>query len=616
MRAAFPCPRMSTMVPDIKTFSWIARLVAVTAGLVLPLGACGGLGLEGQRTGKLGPAEQQQLNSSLKVASASADAGQLEAAERLYTQLSRHFPSAPEPRLGLGYLALEARDFTLADKLFAEADERSVEPAAKAEALLGAGRASLGTGDTAAAKSHFLAASKLAKGTPAEAWVANGLGVVATIEGDHARARTHYEAALKSSPSHPLITANLVRALAQSGEGSEAQRLYAQYPASHWLDGDAAALSRLLKDKGKKKKAALAAGAKVQLFSARSRKRALAAWNQLSSKEKDLLGSLAHRVVKVEIPKRGVFYRLRAGPLADKAAAKRLCSQLKRRGRDCLVLAGKWSSGGSRTGTATKSADPPSPGDHETVRSQPRVVATEAGGTVAGRAKVQLYSARSRDRALAAWTRLSSEEEDLLGSLAHRVVKAEIPNRGVFYRLRAGPLASRAAARRLCGLLKGRGRDCFVPAGTWASGDGAGGGDPSVIATKGADAGSDYTQEVARPQPQAVTAGVPEANGTAAAGARVQLYSARSRDRALAAWGRLSSEEKDLLGSLTHRVVKAEIPNRGVFYRLRVGPLVDKAAARRLCGLLKGPRPGLLRPGRKMIGPGRRKRLPCQNCCC
>ena len=91
-----------------------------------------------------------------------------------------------------------------------------------------------------------------------------------------------------------------------------------------------------------------------------------------------------------------------------------------------------------------------------------------------------------------------------------------------------------------------------------------------------------------RPQPQAVTAGVPEANGTAASGARVQLYSARSRALALAAWGRLSSEEKDLLGSLTHRVMKAEIPNRGVFYRLRVGPLVDKAAARRLCGLLKG----------------------------
>ncbi len=583
------------MVPEIKTFSWIARLVAVTAGLALPLGACGGVGFGERPTGQLGPAQQQQLNSSLKVASAAADAGQIEAAKRLYTELSRHFPSAPEPRLGLGYLALEARDFTLAGKLFAEAGERSVKPAAKAEALLGAGRASLGTGDTAAAKNHFLTASKLAGGTPAAAWVANGLGVVATIEGDHARARTHYEEALTSSPGHPLITANLVRALAQSGEGSEARRLYAKYPVSYWLDGDGVALSGLLKDKKEKitaleKKtalAALASGAKVQLFSARSRDRALTAWNRLSSEEKDLLGSLAHRVVKVEIPKRGVFYRLRAGPMADKAAARRLCGQLKRRGRDCLVLAGKWS-GGSRTGTATKSADPPSRGDHEAARSRPRVVATGANGAAAAGAMVQLYSARSRSRALAAWGRLFAEEKELLGSLNHRVVKAEIPDRGVFYRLRAGPLADRAAARRLCGLLKARGRDCFVPAGTWAPGGGVGTANPSAIATKGEDSGSDDAQGTARFRPQTVAAAVPESNGTVAAGTGVQLHSARSRARALAAWGRLSTEEKDLLGSLTHRVVKAEVPNRGVFYRLRVGPLADKAAARRLCGLLKG----------------------------
>ena len=98
--------------------------MAVTAGLILGLCACGGLALKEQRKGQLGAAEQQQLNSSLKLASASADAGQFKAAERLYTQLSRHFPSAPEPRLGLAYLALEAGDFTLAGKLFAEADER------------------------------------------------------------------------------------------------------------------------------------------------------------------------------------------------------------------------------------------------------------------------------------------------------------------------------------------------------------------------------------------------------------------------------------------------------------------------------------------------------------
>ena len=594
---------MIGIVPEIKRLSGIARLVAVTAGLTLSFGGCSGLSMEKQRTGQLGAAERQQLRNSLNVASASADAGQLEAAERLYTQLSHHFPSAPEPKLGLGYLALEAGDFTLAGKLFAEADERSATPSARAEALLGAGRASLGKGDTAGSKTHFLAASRLAKGTPAEAWVANGLGVVATIEGNHARARTHYDEALKLSPSHPMITANLVRALAKSGSGREARRLYAKYPASYWLDGDGATLSRLLKNTITKG-APTASGAKVQLYSARSRDAALAAWGRLSSKERDLLASLTHRVVKVEIPKRGEFYRLRAGPLADKAAARRLCGLLKGRGRDCLVLAGTWarahgSGSGDRPGTAEKTPDARTDAVHElaasplpAVTEKPPSEAPEAKASAAAGAKVQLYSSRSRDGALAAWGRLSSEEKDLLASLTHRVVKVEIPKRGEFYRLRAGPLADKAAARRLCGLLKGRGRDCLVLAGTWAGAHGSGSGDRPGTAEKTSDARNGGVHEPAASPLPAVTkkppSETPEANATAAAGAKVQLYSSRSRDGALAAWGRLSSEEKDLLGSLTHRVVKAEIPKRGVFYRLRVGPLADKAAARRLCGLLKG----------------------------
>ena len=163
----------------------------------------------------------------------------------------------------------------------------------------------------------------------------------------------------------------------------------------------------------------------------------------------------------------------------------------------------------------------------------------------------------------------------------------------MFYRLRAGPLADKAAARRLCGLLKGRGRDCLVLAGKWTGGHGAGGGDRPGPAEKSPDAGTGDVPEIAASPPPAVTkespSEAPEAGDNAAgSGARVQLYSARSRDGALAAWARLSAEEKDLLGSLTHRVVKVEISKRGVFYRLRAGPLADKAAARRLCGLLKG----------------------------
>ena len=534
------------------------RLAVVISGLGLSLGACGGVQMADQHAGRLGPTEQQQLNSSLSVASASAEAGQTGAAERLYTELSLHYPSAPEPRLGLAYLALQAGDFTRAGKHFAEADERSTGPAAKAEALLGAGRASLGEGDIAGAEARFLAASELAKGTPSEAWVANGLGVVATLEGDHERARKHFDEAVKLSSSHPVITANLVRALAQSGEADKARQLYAKYAASHWLESDAADLSHLLKEdaapEGRAAVTSSPSGSQVQLFSARSRAAALAAWSRLASEEKELLGGLSSRVVKAEIPKRGVFYRLRAGPLADNAAAKRLCRLLKGRGRDCFVPAGKWTEGAGD-------------GVRETARAAGKEPIRRAVAGSPSGAQVQLFSARSRAAALAAWSRLASEEKELLGGLSSRVVKAEIPKRGVFYRLRAGPLADNAAAKRLCRLLKGRGRDCFVPAGKW---------------TEGAGDGVRETARAAGKEPiRRAVAGSPS-------GAQVQLFSARSRAAALAAWSRLASEEKELLGGLSSRVVKAEIPKRGVFYRLRAGPLADNASARRLCGLLKG----------------------------
>ena len=280
-------------------------------------------------------------------------------------------------------------------------------------------------------------------------------------------------------------------------------------------------------------------------------------------------------MVKAEIPERGVFYRLWAGPLADTAAAKRLCGQLKGRGRDCFVRREKWTGGGKATGGERSPETAPS-----AVHAPGAAVAAAASG-----AQVQLHSSRSRDAALAAWNLLSSEEKDLLGSLEHRVVKAEIPERGVFYRLWAGPLADTAAAKRLCGQLKSRGRDCLVRREKWTGGGEATGGERSPGSAPSAPRA-----------PGAAVAG-------AASGVQVQLYSSRSRDAALAAWSRLSFEEKDLLGSLGHRVVKAEIPERGVFYRLWAGPLADTAAARRLCGQLKSRgRDCLVRAGKWPAG--------------
>ena len=217
--------------------------LVMLAGLVIFLSAC-----SSSRSGRpFGPVQQRMLDSSLKVSAAAIETGQPVAAGRLYEQLSQTFPSAPEPKLGLAYMALHSGDFTTADTLFTQAGSLAETKAIKAEALLGAGRASLGREDFAQAKTHFLAAEALAQNTPLASWVANGLAVVASLESDYPLAQSRFDEALQLSQSrHPAITANLVRMLIESGRMDEARQLYAGKSASYWLGGDGPALAQLI----------------------------------------------------------------------------------------------------------------------------------------------------------------------------------------------------------------------------------------------------------------------------------------------------------------------------------------------------------------------------------
>ena len=199
----------------------------------------------GPKQTTLGPAQQQVLDNSLKVSAAALETGQPVAAGRLYEQLAGTFPNAPEPKLGLAYIALHAGDFTRAAMLFIEASTLATQPAIKAEALLGAGRASLGQEDLAGAATHFLAAAELAEGTPVQSWIMNGLAVVATFDGDYPLAEQRYNEAL-ALVSHPLITANLARMLIEAGRPEDARQLLARHDASFWVGSDRGELAQLL----------------------------------------------------------------------------------------------------------------------------------------------------------------------------------------------------------------------------------------------------------------------------------------------------------------------------------------------------------------------------------
>ncbi len=87
------------------------------------------------------------------------------------------------------------------------------------------------------------------------------------------------------------------------------------------------------------KTASTAPAYRVQLAAVRSLKRAQGEWDRLRRKNTDLLGNLALSVVKADLgPSKGMFYRLRAGPLADEAAARTLCAKLAARKVGCLIV--------------------------------------------------------------------------------------------------------------------------------------------------------------------------------------------------------------------------------------------------------------------------------------
>jgi tetratricopeptide (TPR) repeat protein len=75
----------------------------------------------------------------------------------------------------------------------------------------------------------------------------------------------------------------------------------------------------------------------VHLASYKSRKDAERGWSQLRRAHKSELSSLQSEISETRLGAKGVFFRLKAGPLTDKGAAEALCRQLKTRRQFCEV---------------------------------------------------------------------------------------------------------------------------------------------------------------------------------------------------------------------------------------------------------------------------------------
>ena len=77
----------------------------------------------------------------------------------------------------------------------------------------------------------------------------------------------------------------------------------------------------------------------IQLAAFRTPEGAQSEWDRVRREHLNLLGNLKLKVTKVDLgPKKGVFYRLRVGPLANDVSARTLCKELSRRKMGCLVV--------------------------------------------------------------------------------------------------------------------------------------------------------------------------------------------------------------------------------------------------------------------------------------
>ena len=79
-------------------------------------------------------------------------------------------------------------------------------------------------------------------------------------------------------------------------------------------------------------------GYRIQLSAVRSQAVAAKEAKRLTRVHKSVLGNLEVAPVRADLGKRGVYYRLRAGPLSGRAAAVSLCRKLSARKQACIVI--------------------------------------------------------------------------------------------------------------------------------------------------------------------------------------------------------------------------------------------------------------------------------------
>jgi len=106
---------------------------------------------------------------------------------------------------------------------------------------------------------------------------------------------------------------------------------------------------------------------------------------------------------------------------------------------------------------ATPATTDVKPGTTETGPSIASLIDNMSGPT--GGWRVQVASVKNEDVAKSTWARLQSAHGDVMANLRMQAVRVDLGDKGVWYRVQAGPLDEKQA-QSICGTLKGRKADC------------------------------------------------------------------------------------------------------------------------------------------------------------
>jgi hypothetical protein len=99
------------------------------------------------------------------------------------------------------------------------------------------------------------------------------------------------------------------------------------------------------------------------------------------------------------------------------------------------------------------------PGTTETGPSIASLIDNISGPT--GGWRVQVASVKNEDVAKSTWARLQSAHGDVMANLKMQAVRVDLGDKGVWYRVQAGPLDEKQA-HTVCGTLKSRKTDCVA----------------------------------------------------------------------------------------------------------------------------------------------------------